>query len=190
MSPEYWFSAPYSDVHQLQSDGPWNGPAIYDGAGELIWSGAPIFDGWSTFDFRVIDIQGRPMLSVISRHKLTATVFDETYQVHKTIGMKDDTKELRENAVALNMHEFTTVERGAKALYMTRQLKKTSREIPKPVGMDSECYVIFDMIKELDTQTWETTNEWSLEGHVGLHESYAVKDPHNKCTKEAPWDYL
>ena len=130
------------------------------------------------------------MLSAISHHKGTATIFDETYQVHKIIEMGDNAKELQENVPTLNMHEFTTVDNGRKALYMTRLLRRASREASKAVGFDSECYTTFDVIEELDTRTWETTNEWSSEGHIGLDESYAADDPLNKCTKEDSWDYL
>jgi hypothetical protein len=130
------------------------------------------------------------MLSAISRHNGTATIFDETYQVHKIIAMGDNAKELRENEPALNMHEFTTVDNGRKALYMTRRLRKASREASKSVGFDSECYTTFDVIEELDTQTWETINEWSSEGQIGLDESYAADDPLNKCSTKDPWDYL
>ena len=122
------------------------------------------------------------MLSAIYHHKGTAAIFDKTYQVHKIIEMGDNAKELREDEPALNMHEFTTVDNGGKALYMTRRLRKASREASKSVG--------FDVIEELDTQTWETINEWSSEGQIGLDESYAADDPLNKCSKEDPWDYL
>ena len=41
----------------------WIGPYIYDGKGDLTWSGAPLFDNFNIFDFRPIEICGENMLT-------------------------------------------------------------------------------------------------------------------------------
>lgn len=189
VTPGYWFSAPYSDVAQSNADAPWNAPHIYDRNGDLVWSGAPVFDGFTTFDFRVVNIQGKPMLSLVYPRGGKAIIFDEAYQINKTIDMGDE--ELRENEPALNVHEFATVENGTKALHLTRVPKKTSRKNSELVDFDGECFAIFDGIKESDTKTWDTTHTWNSEGHIGLDESYVTQEPISKrCAGEGPWDFL
>ena len=74
VSPGYWFVAPYEEAIQADSSPPWNAPHIYDSEGELIWSGAPIFNGYTTFDFRVINMLGKPMLSMIAPHEVSSPV--------------------------------------------------------------------------------------------------------------------
>lgn len=52
LSPGYWFVAPYQEVVQKRRGGNWVGPHIYDQTGELIWSGAPLFNGFDVFGTR------------------------------------------------------------------------------------------------------------------------------------------
>ena len=163
---------------------------IYDGNGDLVWSGAPVFDGFTTFDFRVVNIQGEQMLSVVYPRGGKAIIFDDGYQIHKIIDMGDEN--LRENEVGLNPHEFTTSTDGAKALFLTRLPKRTSMRNSVLVNFNDECYAIFDGIKEIDTRTWNTSHMWNSEGphwtrrklwsHMALYKSDAQE--------KRPWDFL
>ena len=179
----YWFAGPYANAVQERPDMPWNAPHIYDGNGGLIWSGAPVFSGFTTFDFRTINVLGKPMLSVISQHQGEAVIFDDTYEIYKRIDL--GANRLHEDEVGLNIHEFTTVENGTRALYLTREPHRAPREMSQAVGVNGTCYAVFDGIRELDTETWETTWSWSSYGRIGLDES--VIRP--QCNNPSPWDY-
>ena len=187
ISPGYWFTAPYSTVRQSTPDRPWNAPHIYDSNGDLIWSGAPVIGGWTTFDFRVISIQGKPMLSLVYPREGQAMIFDESYQVVKSVSVGDT----RNNRLRLNSHEFTTVDGGRKALYLMRSPKRTSRKNSEVVDFDGNCFALFDGIEEVDTKTWESIHMWNSEGHIGLDESYVTGETiRERCAGDRPWDYL
>ena len=189
VSPGYWFSAPYSNIAQSKADAPWNAPHIYDSNGDLVWSGAPLFDGFTTFDFRVTNIQGKRMLSLVYPRGGKAIVLNESYEIAKTIDIGDE--KLHENQRALNAHEFTTVDNGRRALFLTRFPKRTSRKNSELVDFDRKCLAIFDEIEELDTETWTSTHSWNSEGHVGLDESCVTKDPLRlRCAGKKAWDFL
>jgi hypothetical protein len=112
VAPGYWFVAPYEEVEQESGSAAWNAPHIYDADGQLIWSGAPLFDGYSTFDFRVSDVRGKPMLTLLRPHYSYAAILDETYTnvENVSIGLKDP--EIDE--VGHNMHEFMTTNNGTR----------------------------------------------------------------------------
>lgn len=129
------------------------------------------------------------MLSVVFPRGGQAFIFNDAYETHKVIDMGDE--RLQENEEGLNSHEFTTVDEGTKALYLTRLPKKTSRENSEIVGYDGECFAIFDGIKELDTKTWDTSHTWNSEGHITLDESYVNQGPiEERCTGGGGWDFL
>ena len=86
ISPGYWFVAPYAKLEQKDYK-KWNGPHIYDGTGELVWSGAPMFKHYNTYDFRTVEVGGKQMASLISRKDENGVIFDSSYQVNKTVDM-------------------------------------------------------------------------------------------------------
>lgn len=124
------------------------------------------------------------MLSVISQHLGQAWIFDDTYQVHKILDLGDNA--LHENEVGLNIHEFATVENGTTALYLTREPRRASRKLSKAVGFNGNCYAVWDGIRELNTETWDTTWSWTSENRIGLDESVIARD----CASPQPWDFL
>jgi hypothetical protein len=70
IAPGYWFVAFYEDVHQIMPSWQWIGPHIYDGKGELVWSGAPMFEYWNIYDFDTRTVHGEQMLTLWDReHK-------------------------------------------------------------------------------------------------------------------------
>ena len=64
VAPGYWFIGPYEQVHQDRRGHAWVGPHIYDVRGELVWSGAPFFKGYSTYGFTKREVHGEEMLSL------------------------------------------------------------------------------------------------------------------------------
>ncbi|KAK5170237.1 uncharacterized protein LTR77_004823 [Saxophila tyrrhenica] len=188
VAPGYWFVAPYEEVDQKDGSEAWNAPHIYDQDGQLIWSGAPMFDGFSSFDFRVSEVRGKPMLTLLRPHYSYAAVLDETYTniANVSIGLKDP--ELDE--VGHNMHEFLTVENGTRALYLTRVPKHASKEYSAAIGYDGECHAQYDGFVELDTETWEQTFSWNSYGKIGLDESFVTKVPVDNRCSGGEWDFL
>lgn len=112
VAPGYWFVAPYEEVEQEQGSAAWNAPHIYDQNGQLIWSGAPMFDGFSTFDFRVSNVRGEPMLTAIRPHYEYTAILDSTYTNVENISIGIGDPEW--DGIGHNMHEFLTVENGTR----------------------------------------------------------------------------
>ena len=189
VTPGYWFVAPYEEVAQENGSAAWNAPHIYDGTGELIWSGAPVFNGFSTFDFRVSQVQGKPMLTLIRPNANFAVVLDETYNVYKNvdkIGHIDPGLE----EMGLNIHEFMTTDDGASALFLTCVPKHASKEYSAVIGYDGECHATYDGFVEMDTESWEPVFEWNAYHHIGLDESFVTQDPVEDRCGGASWDFV
>ncbi|KAK3681168.1 hypothetical protein LTR37_020969 [Vermiconidia calcicola] len=190
VSPGYWFVAPYEEVAQKDASPAWNAPHIYDNNGDLIWSGAPMFNGFSTFDFRVVDVLGKPMLSLIIPHDDNAVILDETYNVYKKISPGPDRLEI--GVTSLDIHEFMTSDNGTKALYLTRNRRDASRENSKVIGYDGNCFAVYSGFSEMDMETGEVVMAWDAENHIGLDESVVTQDPVKKrCSRPGePWDFM
>jgi len=183
LAPGHWFTSPYPTVVQQERGDAWTAPHIYDASGELIWSGAAMFGGFSTFDFRVFNILGKQMLSLVNFHDGNAWILDESYNVYKTIDLGDRSARL------VNMHEFTTVENGTKALHMLRDHQYASLAESQSVGFDGACFVDFDGFRELDVATWDTSFEFTSRDHIRLNESYAEEGPiESRCA--SAWEFL
>ena len=102
------------------------------------------------------------MLSAISRHKGEAVILNSNYEIHKIIPLGDST--LHENEIGLNVHEFTTVDNGTRALHLTREPRKGSRELYAAINFDGNCYAVWDGIRELNATTginsgWEAKHQ-------------------------------
>jgi hypothetical protein len=126
----YWFVAPYEEVEQENGSAAWNAPHIYDRHGELVWSGAALFEGFSTFDFRVSEVLGQPMLSLIRPHSNHAVILNETYGIFKEIYIGNHNPSL--NEMGLNMHEFMTIESGTKGKHISTTTYIFTPSNPRP----------------------------------------------------------
>ena len=130
------------------------------------------------------------MLSLIHEHEGRAVIIDDSYNIYHQ--MHFGSHHLTMNEPKMNMHEFTTVDNGTRALHLFRMPKKASRKNSRVVGYDGECYVDYNGFREMDTETWETVFEWDSEGHIGLDESFVTQDPiDQRCgDPDKPWDFL
>lgn len=185
LSEGLWFVAPYLMVGSRKHEDAFVGPFIYDGNGELVWSGADTFNNYDVFDFKVSNVGGEDMLSVIWPHGNVAAIFDSSYEKHETIPMHDFSKK------TLNIHDFQMVDNGARALFLNKRLAKASRKNSRRVGYDGRCFVKFIGIEEWDLATGKKTFEWDSEDHIGLDESVMTSEgnPVSRCNGES-WDYL
>lgn len=64
LAPGYWFVSPYEKNGYKQPGGSWIGPHIYDGSGELIWSGSHLFNHINVMDFGVMKVGNEDLLSM------------------------------------------------------------------------------------------------------------------------------
>ena len=179
LSPGYWFQATYEYVSQSDDDNKaWVGPHIYDQEGELIWSGAPFFEGYNIKDFKVSNVNGEDMLTGIWTRKGVDVVLNNKYEIHKELNAAP------EKGNSLNIHGFNTVANGTRALAMTLRVAKASVEESQRVGFDGRCKVQFPGFEEYDTSTWEQTFSWTAEDRIHLDEVYVGTN----C--KGNWDYL
>ena len=165
VAPGYWFIAPYELLGQKQRGEAWIGPYIYDGKGELIWSGAPLFDSFNIFDFRPIEINGEKMFTAIYKREDAGVIVDNSYKIKKMIkwpGGHD----------AANMHEFNLFDKGTKAIVFTREVYNLSKEKSRRVGYDGECSIDTNGLLELDITVSppKTLFNWSSIDHISLDE--------------------
>ena len=178
VAPGYWFVAPYG-----QADSARVGPHIYDGTGELVWSGAYMFNGSRIFDFRVAKADGKDVITLIDVKEEAGLLLDDGYNAVEKVHLGES------SAGTLNIHDFNIVDDGKHALFVKRLPAKANKEDSKAVGYGSECSVIFDGFEE-----WDITNPssaplfgWNSGAYVGLEES-ALSDASSMCSKG--WDYF
>ncbi|KKY23276.1 putative Arylsulfotransferase [Diplodia seriata] len=130
VAPGYWFVAPYNTNNAWEAhQGPLYescqvGPAIYDNDGELIWSGACLFNNMNAFDFRPIDYGGGKKYLSLNVGRGTPSIYgaglilSDTYEIVREVQMSAHTTDF-------NQHEFNVIDDGAAALYVT----ETSHEV-------------------------------------------------------------
>lgn len=165
LAPGYLFLAPYQDLDQKEPGDAWVGPHIYDGDGQLIWSGSPLFAHWNTFDFGVTKVGGKDMLQVLYAHGSAGVILDDTYQVHQSVALGDE--------VALaDMHSFHVIDDGRRALVITRTQQNVSVDRSAMVGFEGNCLAGYGGFQEVDLEAGgKVVFNWNADQHIGLHES-------------------
>jgi hypothetical protein len=195
LAPGYWFLAPYANLEQTSFQH-WNGPHVYDTDGDLVWSGATFFKHLNAFDFRVTQVAGEDMLSVIVPHSVPGSknqhvtlpgpgdgdgfILDDSYHVYRTIDMHRDIP-------APNMHDLTIADDGSRALMLTQ---KTYEPTSVRVGaFNRPCKIGWQGFREVDLRTGELVFDWSAEGHIDPYES-TKKEDSIKVMCQTEWDIL
>ncbi len=165
VAPGYWFIAPYELLGQKERGAAWIGPYIYDATGELIWSGAPLFDSFNIFDFRAVQIHGENMLTAIYKREDAGVIVDDSYRIKKMVPWPGGYD-------AANMHEFSVFEDGAKAVVLTREVRHLSKEKSQEIGFNGECAINTNGLLELDIHgdSPQTLFNWSWIDHMSLDE--------------------
>ena len=158
------------------------GPHIYDGNGDLIWSGVDAFNGYDAFDFKVTNVGGKDVLTAIWPHGNGSVIINDNYELQKFVHTGVE-------KVTLNMHDFQIVDNGTRALYLKKDLKKTSTENSLAVDFDGHCNAEFTGFDEIDLASDKLLFRWSPEGRIGLDES-TIRRPRRQCRKQKPWDWL
>ncbi|EKG11104.1 Arylsulfotransferase [Macrophomina phaseolina MS6] len=194
VAPGYWFVAPYNTNNAWEAHhGPLVeacqvGPAIYDGNGDLIWSGACMFNNMNAFDFKPADYGGKKYLS-LNVGRGTPSVYgagiilSDTYEIVREIQMSGHTD-------SFNQHEFTVIDDGKAVLYVTEQSHEVSAA-DIGLGENSTTWVRSTGFKE-ESLLWgyeETVNyEWDCIDYIPLNETTF---PWIEAPDEGRgWDYM
>lgn len=185
MSSGYWFVAPYEHVFRPAPLPAWVGPHIYDSTGDLVWSGASMFQGSDSYDFRMSDFGEEKLMTFAYRDDCAAVFMDTNYKVKKEGRFARDLGDL-------NMHDLNVIENGTRALVLTKQGGIATEQMSKDVGLEKDlCHAAFDGFKVMDTtkDQWEPVFEWSTFDHIPLWEStYTNREIESLCS--TGWDYL
>lgn len=178
LGPGYWFMATYEYVEQDNDENrAWIGPYIYDQHGELIWSGAPAFEGYNIKDFRISNVGGVDMLTGIYGFGGFGVVLNSSYQVHELVGVEDD-------GSSINIHDFHTVDEGDAYLAMTLKSTPASEELLSKIECVGHSKLEYPGFEERDSQTLQLRFAWSAEGHIDVNESFV------KPVCNGVWDFL
>ena len=182
----YWFFGPYETLDMDEEFGNgWIGPHIYTDDGTLIWSGAPMFDNGNTEDFRLSNVNGEDVMTVMDQRHARGVFINNHYEEIK--------REKTNGKGMFNSHEFHIVDNGTKALVVWTDREEIEEEESAKVGFQGRCEVDCNGINEFDVETWERTFTWSScrdgEGNIGLDESTLNGGSiENKCRRN--WDYV
>lgn len=188
LAPGYWFVSPYvSPRDKMDETDTWVGPHIYDGNGELVWSGTEMFSaGKSTMSFQLHNVRGEDLMTTLDWDTGEIAIWDDHYEVVETIDAYRGKR--------VNSHELHFVDNGSKAVVMKTKYEPASLEETHSIGLynGKPCHADWDGIEEYDTATWQTTWEWNPQGRVFLNESTYVDTPVEKrCNMEhLGWDAL
>lgn len=182
----YWFVAPYADLG-AQSGAPGLcqiGPHIYDGNGDLVWSGACDVHNRNSFDFKTwrwneqtglsFAIEGQATNSLDMWHKQGAgIVLNDSYTAVDAVDPPAD-------ATPFNFHEFSRLQDGSGALMLyDGQSNVTDDQTGKEILVWDGGFV------ELDREGRETLR-WRALDHIDFSETTATRpeDPSQE------WDWL
>ncbi|KAG9778539.1 hypothetical protein HRR83_002747 [Exophiala dermatitidis] len=191
INPGHWFVAPYTTwdtVPERTEYQPFQvGPHIYDGDGNLVWSGAALSNNRNAFDFRTFEAHGTTFLSYILHYSERKD--DE--EPHG-LGVFLDSSFRRQGKIThdigheFNIHELDIRENGTKALFLT-----TDRPEREDIYSHEKGWFAHDCINEMDLATNTTDFQWCpLDHGVSLNESYHEYPDLSKLTSGSPWDFF
>ena len=181
MTPGLWFLGPYSRIDQEAHPQKYyqacsTGPTIYDGNGDLIWSGACVVENQNTCDFRPFtDTKGNEYLSMIihgysNNIKKKGLIMDSTYNLATA---RNTTPPPMESG--FNMHEYKIIDQGRSALYITFE---SSRVDVTDLNIDGVTagWVSNVGFREVDVDTNDVKFEWWSLGKISPSESVVEVD--------------
>lgn len=183
IAPGYWFIAPYELLGQKERGEPWIGPYIYDGKGELVWSGAPMFDSFNVFDFRPVEINGQNMFTAIYKREDAGVIVDNKYEIQQMVHWPGGYD-------AANMHEFSVFDDGRKVVVLTLEHQQLGQKKSQELGYNGSCAVNTNGLLELDITmpSPSVLFNWSWIDHGYLDEIVYPTHPdvEKECTNG--WD--
>ena len=175
LSDGYWFIGPKGGLEETMGSAQgWFGPAIFDGNGGLVWSGAAQLDTPNIMEFRQSYVDGENRLTMLDRDRHTGTILDSDYEIYKVlyIGSEDQVSE-----DSINGHELNFVEGGKTVIYVTNHRMDAPQEDKDVMGFQGdECVGNFNGFSERDVRTGENVFDWLAHGKIHLNESTVPYD--------------
>lgn len=193
----YWFVTPYTRVgvppttEQKDFMPCMNGAHIYDGDGNLVWSGACVYDNRNVFNFRPVNINGTDLLTFflpgeehgfnlpLSERLPSGVLMDNRYQEVSRTNAK---------GYLLDGHEFNIMPDGKSTLLTT--LKAVDADA-KLIGQQSRR-VLNTGFQEAEMETGKLLFDWDPISHgVLLNESCDTTGMVDPKIKDPPtWDFF
>ncbi len=195
ITPGYWFVTPYYVTNQRQREKTTEyipcqtGAHIYDGDGQLIWSGACRYDNRNIFAFQPVEINGTQHLSFWLGHQFIgdpATIPKDDVPASAVL-LGNDYEEVQRvfQHPFLDCHEVSFQPDG-KSVLLTR-LWKEKKDLTKFNRPGDE--VLHGGFRELDIRTNEPIFDWDpVAANVTLDESFD-KSGKGSDVGDA-WDYF
>lgn len=184
VTPGHWFVAPFEELGDQGTGHGWTGPHIYDGDGQLVWSGADVVDDWPTIDFKLSNVRGEDMLTFLVHRQGDAYIMDNTLSINEKV-------DLGALGDGFNSHEFNFIENGTRAIIIHEERRDATKDQAMAIEWEKNCRTLFNGFKELHTDTWKPAHEWSSFGHVGLDEStFTDGGAEEYCNQQWGWDYI
>jgi hypothetical protein len=186
VTPGYWFVGIKPSLEKTIGTGQgWFGPHIYDGNGELVWSGADQFDTSNVMDFRMSTVRGEWCLTVLDRDRQIGVVLDNHYEMVDTFEIDPD----QDN---VNGHELNFVNDGKSALILQNFKADAPKDEAEQVGYYDEekgCEANYMAFKEYDAEDqYKPIFEWNALGKIRLNESTETdSDIYDRCNT---WDFM
>ncbi|KAF2481514.1 ASST-domain-containing protein [Neohortaea acidophila] len=187
----YWFVGPYGDIYQKDHAAKYyqacqTGPHIFDGDGNLVWSGACQFRNQNTCDFRAYEApNGTSYLSAIVNFNVhtndpvgRGVIMNSSYNFQQTI-------EAPPTVDIFNMHELKLIDDGKAALYITVLSERA--DLTNLSSQHRAGWIQNPGFEELDLETGEVTFRWHAYPHVSLEESTL---PLADDIKENTWNWF
>lgn len=143
-----------------------------------------MFNHWNAFDFRIVQYEGKGMLSLIFPHdnNREGVILDNNYEILKSVDLRGDLKQS-------NMHDFTVVDNGANALTLDNDPGPASKEQSRVVGFEGNCKAAWEGFKEIRVSDNEVLFNWTAREWIGLDESTFIPNPPKEQCKSR-WDIL
>lgn len=140
-----------------------------------------MFDNLNIEDFRVSDVQGEDLMTLVDQHTGKGAIINDEYQILERPRIDD--------AKNVNTHEFNFVDNGTRALVIKNDRRKAPLDQVREIGFDGPCSVDYEHFQELDTETWEVVFDWDSMDHVRLSEStWLESSVEDRCNSH--WDFL
>ncbi|GAB7342192.1 hypothetical protein MBLNU457_g0444t1 [Dothideomycetes sp. NU457] len=183
IAPGYWFVTPYTDWNNLPDRLEYTpyqvGPHIYDGDGNLVWSGAVADHNRNAYDFKPFTVGNETGLSYMLGPVANKSIDNAGglfVMMDASYTKTNDITSLPDPMSDINSHEFTVLDNGCSALLMfDRIIDRNSTDIPG--AQEFEYPYLDDCIMEIDIATRRAEFEWCpLKNGVSPEESF-VHDP-------------
>ncbi|KAF7195249.1 hypothetical protein HII31_03455 [Pseudocercospora fuligena] len=187
--PGYLFVTPYSNLQRPVSSSLYSGhqigPHIYSSDGELVWSGAHLFPGQTTFDFKVAELNSTPHLTFAVGSGPLNTQYTAGFNIILNSSYHLVESHSPTGGTDVDLHEFTILGDGKSAL-VTRQRAEAVTYHDTGTGEPWKHLMLQNGLEEFDIYSGRTIFEWWAHDHISPSESTFDA---SKQGPGLPWDW-